>query len=178
MLQLFNLHKCLLARYTVAGLLNLTLTGSSKASKPTLVQTMVPNLTLTRTAQFKSNLNHCNLADDLLLDLCFTTFTDFPKRKHAIIVKFLFTFNHETIVRLIVLCFSFPQVVHIDYNICFEKGKGLRVAEKVPFRLTANLETALGVTGAEVCLKYSFFVLIYRLIYIFMRTILFIETAA
>ena len=56
--------------------------------------------------------------------------------------------------------FVFAQVVHIDYNICFEKGKGLRVPEKVPFRLTANLETALGVTGVEVCLKhyFSFFV--------------------
>ena len=39
------------------------------------------------------------------------------------------------------------QVVHIDYNVCFEKGKGLRVPEKVPFRMTPNLETALGVTG-------------------------------
>lgn len=44
----------------------------------------------------------------------------------------------------------FCQVVHIDYNVCFEKGKGLRVPEKVPFRMTPNLETALGVTGVEV----------------------------
>jgi len=42
------------------------------------------------------------------------------------------------------------QVVHIDYNVCFEKGKGLRVPEKVPFRMTPNQETALGVTGVEV----------------------------
>ena len=42
------------------------------------------------------------------------------------------------------------QVVHIDYNVCFEKGKGLRVPERVPFRMTQNLETALGVTGVEV----------------------------
>ena len=42
------------------------------------------------------------------------------------------------------------QVVHIDYNVCFEKGKSLRVPERVPFRLTQNLETALGVTGTEV----------------------------
>lgn len=42
------------------------------------------------------------------------------------------------------------QVVHIDYNVCFEKGKGLRVPEKVPFRMTQNIETALGVTGIEV----------------------------
>jgi len=43
------------------------------------------------------------------------------------------------------------QVVHIDYNVCFEKGKGLRVPEKVPFRMTQNIESAMGVTGIEVC---------------------------
>lgn len=42
------------------------------------------------------------------------------------------------------------EVVHIDYNVCFEKGKVLRVPEKVPFRMTPNLVTALGVTGLEV----------------------------
>ncbi|KAL4241086.1 Serine/threonine-protein kinase smg1 [Mactra antiquata] len=41
------------------------------------------------------------------------------------------------------------EVVHIDYNVCFEKGKGLRVPEKVSFRLTQNIEAALGVTGIE-----------------------------
>ncbi|KAF5303932.1 hypothetical protein FQA39_LY01717 [Lamprigera yunnana] len=41
------------------------------------------------------------------------------------------------------------EVVHIDYNVCFEKGKTLRVPEKVPFRLTPNIEEALGVTGVE-----------------------------
>lgn len=47
------------------------------------------------------------------------------------------------------------EVVHIDYNVCFEKGKTLRVPEKVPFRMTPNIRTALGVTGVEV--KYSFY---------------------
>ncbi len=42
------------------------------------------------------------------------------------------------------------KVVHIDYNVCFEKGKALRVSERVPFRMTKNIETALGVTGVEV----------------------------
>lgn len=42
------------------------------------------------------------------------------------------------------------EVVHIDYNVCFEKGKTLRVPEKVPFRMTPNIKTALGVTGVEV----------------------------
>lgn len=41
------------------------------------------------------------------------------------------------------------EVVHIDYNVCFEKGKTLRVPEKVPFRLTPNIREALGVTGIE-----------------------------
>ena len=41
-------------------------------------------------------------------------------------------------------------MVHIDYNVCFEKGKGLRVPERVPFRMTQNLENALGLTGIEV----------------------------
>ncbi|CAG8478500.1 7348_t:CDS:10 [Funneliformis caledonium] len=45
--------------------------------------------------------------------------------------------------------FDRGEVVHIDYNVCFEKGKKLRVPETVPFRLTQNLETALGITGVE-----------------------------
>ncbi|XP_060520485.1 serine/threonine-protein kinase SMG1 isoform X2 [Cylas formicarius] len=44
---------------------------------------------------------------------------------------------------------STGDVVHIDYNVCFEKGKTLRVPEKVPFRLTPNVREALGVTGIE-----------------------------
>lgn len=49
------------------------------------------------------------------------------------------------------------EVVHIDYNVCFEKGKTLRVPEKVPFRMTANIRTALGVTGVEVS-NFFFFI--------------------
>ncbi|XP_055682842.1 serine/threonine-protein kinase Smg1 isoform X2 [Lutzomyia longipalpis] len=44
---------------------------------------------------------------------------------------------------------STGEIVHIDYNVCFEKGKTLRVPEKTPFRMTQNLENALGVTGIE-----------------------------
>ncbi|XP_059616266.1 serine/threonine-protein kinase Smg1 isoform X2 [Phlebotomus argentipes] len=44
---------------------------------------------------------------------------------------------------------STGEIVHIDYNVCFEKGKTLRVPEKIPFRMTQNLEKALGVTGIE-----------------------------
>ena len=35
------------------------------------------------------------------------------------------------------------RVVHIDYNICFDKGKQLRVPETVPFRLTNIMQEAL-----------------------------------
>lgn len=50
----------------------------------------------------------------------------------------------------ILINLSTGEIVHIDYNVCFEKGKTLRVPEKVPFRMTPNLEEALGVTGIEV----------------------------
>lgn len=39
------------------------------------------------------------------------------------------------------------EVIHIDYNICFEKGKELRIPEVVPFRLTPIIYHAFGVTG-------------------------------
>jgi len=45
--------------------------------------------------------------------------------------------------------FFFIKIIHIDYNICFEKGKKLRVPEKVPYRLTQNLQNALGIAGLE-----------------------------
>jgi len=41
------------------------------------------------------------------------------------------------------------QIVHIDYNVCFDKGKSLRVPERVPFRLTSNVVAAMGATGVE-----------------------------
>lgn len=47
------------------------------------------------------------------------------------------------------------EVVHIDYNVCFEKGKSLRVPEKVPFRMTQNIETAFGVTKVEGVFRLS-----------------------
>ena len=52
------------------------------------------------------------------------------------------------------------QVVHIDYNVCFEKGKNLRVPEKVPYRMTHNIETALGVTGVEV-ISWKFYIFVF-----------------
>ncbi|XP_070580922.1 serine/threonine-protein kinase SMG1-like [Ptychodera flava] len=47
------------------------------------------------------------------------------------------------------------EVVHIDYNVCFEKGRNLRVPERVPFRMTPNIESALGVTGTEGVFRLS-----------------------
>ena len=49
----------------------------------------------------------------------------------------------------------------MDYNVCFEKGKSLRVPERVPFRMTQNIEAALGFTGVEV--NYSFCYLSYSI---------------
>lgn len=42
------------------------------------------------------------------------------------------------------------EILHIDYSVCFEKGKTLRVPERVPFRMTQNLKDALGLVGTEV----------------------------
>ncbi|KAF7726030.1 Serine/threonine-protein kinase smg1 [Apophysomyces ossiformis] len=41
------------------------------------------------------------------------------------------------------------EIIHIDYNVCFEKGKRLRVPELVPYRLSQNLHNALGITGVD-----------------------------
>eukprot|EP00795_Rhopilema_esculentum_P008911 gene8911-16536_t len=55
----------------------------------------------------------------------------------------------------ILVDFSTGEVVHIDYNVCFEKGKALRVSEKVPFRMTRNIEAALGISGVEGLFRIS-----------------------
>ena len=36
------------------------------------------------------------------------------------------------------------QIIHIDFNVCFDKGKTLRIPELVPFRLSPNLVNAIG----------------------------------
>lgn len=41
------------------------------------------------------------------------------------------------------------KLIHVDYNVCFEKGRYLRVPEMVPFRLTGNIVHALGPTQIE-----------------------------
>jgi len=49
----------------------------------------------------------------------------------------------------ILIDFASGDLVHIDYNVCFEKGATLRIPEIVPFRLSRNMLTSLGVTGVE-----------------------------
>lgn len=49
----------------------------------------------------------------------------------------------------ILVDFCSGDIVHIDYNICFDKGQKLKVPEIVPFRLTHTMEAALGLTGTE-----------------------------
>ncbi|KAI1718635.1 phosphatidylinositol 3- and 4-kinase domain-containing protein [Ditylenchus destructor] len=45
--------------------------------------------------------------------------------------------------------FANGNVTHVDYNVCFEKGRFLRIPESVPFRLTPNIVQALGPTKIE-----------------------------
>ncbi|KAG0475892.1 hypothetical protein HPP92_012733 [Vanilla planifolia] len=49
----------------------------------------------------------------------------------------------------ILIDFCSGEVVHIDYNVCFDKGRRLKIPEIVPFRLTQTIEAALGLTGVE-----------------------------
>ncbi|KAL5562538.1 hypothetical protein UlMin_032285 [Ulmus minor] len=49
----------------------------------------------------------------------------------------------------ILVDFCSGDIVHIDYNVCFDKGQRLKVPEIVPFRLTQTIEAALGLTGIE-----------------------------
>ncbi|PON53043.1 Serine/threonine protein kinase [Trema orientale] len=49
----------------------------------------------------------------------------------------------------ILVDFCSGDIVHIDYNVCFDKGQRLKVPEIVPFRLTHTIEAALGLTGIE-----------------------------
>ncbi|SCV04485.1 LANO_0G10484g1_1 [Lachancea nothofagi CBS 11611] len=47
------------------------------------------------------------------------------------------------------------KVLHVDFDCLFEKGKRLPIPEIVPFRLTQNLEDALGISGTEGTFKRS-----------------------
>ncbi|EJD53664.1 hypothetical protein AURDEDRAFT_53550 [Auricularia subglabra TFB-10046 SS5] len=41
------------------------------------------------------------------------------------------------------------DIVHVDFNMLFEKGKFLDMPERVPFRLTQNIVDGMGITGTE-----------------------------
>ena len=47
------------------------------------------------------------------------------------------------------LDFRSGELLHIDYNVCFEKGLRLKVAEHVPFRMTHTMQAALGPAGVD-----------------------------
>ena len=44
----------------------------------------------------------------------------------------------------ILIDFRSGELVHIDYNVCFEKGLRLKIPETVPFRMTHTMQAALG----------------------------------
>ncbi|GMF20669.1 unnamed protein product [Phytophthora lilii] len=56
----------------------------------------------------------------------------------------------------ILLCVNSGDIVHIDHNVCFDKGRKLKVPEVVPFRLTPMLQDALGFTGVEGRFRMAF----------------------
>jgi ataxia telangiectasia mutated family protein len=47
------------------------------------------------------------------------------------------------------------EVVHIDFGIAYEQGKGLGTPETVPFRLTRDLIDGFGITGVEGTFRHS-----------------------
>lgn len=55
----------------------------------------------------------------------------------------------------ILMDFNTGDILHIDYNVCFDKGLRLKIPEIVPFRLTQTIQAALGVTGIEGAFKSS-----------------------
>jgi len=49
----------------------------------------------------------------------------------------------------ILLDLTSGELLHIDYNVCFEKGLRLKVPETVPFRMTHTMQAALGLGGTD-----------------------------
>ncbi|XP_076632451.1 serine/threonine-protein kinase tefu isoform X1 [Colletes latitarsis] len=49
---------------------------------------------------------------------------------------------------------STAEVIHIDFGIAFEQGKVLPIPETIPFRLTQNIEAAMGVSGIEGTMRH------------------------
>uniref|UniRef100_A0AC35TT22 PI3K/PI4K domain-containing protein n=1 Tax=Rhabditophanes sp. KR3021 TaxID=114890 RepID=A0AC35TT22_9BILA len=55
----------------------------------------------------------------------------------------------------ILINYNTGQITHVDYNVFFDKGKYLRVPEKVPFRLTRSIVDAMGPSKTEGIFKES-----------------------
>lgn len=51
--------------------------------------------------------------------------------------------------------FKSGEIIHIDYNVCFEKGAKLRIPERVPCRLTQNMVKVFGLTGVNGVFRQS-----------------------
>jgi len=49
----------------------------------------------------------------------------------------------------ILMDFGSGEVVHIDWNVCFEKGVKLKVPELVPYRMSQTLQASIGFSGVE-----------------------------
>lgn len=47
------------------------------------------------------------------------------------------------------------EVIHIDFGIAFAQGKVLQIPETVPFRLTRDMEAAMGICGVEGVMRRS-----------------------
>ena len=50
---------------------------------------------------------------------------------------------------------STAEVIHIDFGIAFAQGKVLPIPETVPFRLTRDMEVAMGICGVEGVMRRS-----------------------
>ena len=74
-------------------------------------------------------------------------------------MRFLFDFNSidsrfRHLDNLLIDLMS-GEIIHIDYNVCFEKGRNLRIPEHVPCRLTQNIVRLFGTTGVEGVFRLS-----------------------
>jgi PI-3-kinase-related kinase SMG-1 len=69
--------------------------------------------------------------------------------------KFLFSGLGDRHLDNLLVDFKRGEIIHIDYNVCFEKGAKLRIPEKVPCRLTQNMVNVFGVTGTDGLFRLS-----------------------
>lgn len=49
----------------------------------------------------------------------------------------------------ILLCQETGEALHIDFNVCFDRGRLLKVPERVPFRLTPMMKDVYGLMGTQ-----------------------------